>query len=67
MLASLFVLTIGYSSVSLLNQNDPPTRTTTTRGVSHCSLAIYILRQKKNYKNSNILPCKNIIFKKLLL
>jgi hypothetical protein len=31
-------------------------------GVSHCGLAIYIkksiLRQKKNYENSNISPCK---------
>jgi len=39
-----------------------------TRGVSHCGLAIYILkgilRQKKNYENSNISPCKNVIFKK---
>jgi hypothetical protein len=38
-------------------------------GVSHCSLAIYIkriLRQKKNYQISNISPCKNIIFKKIL-
>jgi hypothetical protein len=38
-----------------------------TRGVSHCGLAIYILkklRQKKNYENSNISPCKNIISKK---
>jgi hypothetical protein len=38
------------------------------RGMSHSCLAIYIktriLRQKKNYGNSNILPCKNIIFKK---
>jgi len=25
-----------------------------------------ILRQKKNYENSNISPCKNIIFKKIL-
>jgi hypothetical protein len=36
--------------------------------VSHCGLAIYIkksiARQKKNYENSNISPCKNIIFKK---
>jgi hypothetical protein len=23
-----------------------------------------ILKKKKNYENSNILPCKNIIFKK---
>jgi hypothetical protein len=39
-------------------------------GVSHCDLAIYIkniLRQKKSYGNSNISPCKNIIFKKLPL
>jgi hypothetical protein len=38
-----------------------------TRGVSYCGLAIYIkkiLRQKKNYGNSNISPCKNIVFKK---
>jgi len=38
-----------------------------TRGVSQCGLAIYnksILRQKKNYGNSNISLCKNIIFKK---
>jgi hypothetical protein len=40
-----------------------------TRGVSHCGLAILFtlkgnLRQKKNYENSNISPCKNIIFKK---
>jgi hypothetical protein len=40
-----------------------------TRSVlSHCGLANYIkkriLRQKKNYRNSNISPFKNIIFKK---
>jgi hypothetical protein len=38
-----------------------------TRGVSHCGLAIYIksiLKQKKNYGNSNISSCKNIVFKK---
>jgi len=36
------------------------------RGVSHCGLAIYIkkyLKAKENYGNSNISPCKNIIFK----
>jgi hypothetical protein len=37
--------------------------------VTHCGLAIFTLnvifkRQKKNYGNSNISPCKNIIFKK---
>jgi hypothetical protein len=40
-----------------------------TRGVSHHGLAIYIkksiLRRKKKYENSNISPCKNIIFKKI--
>jgi hypothetical protein len=43
-----------------------PFRIKKTRGVSHCGLAIYIkkiLRQKKNYGNLNISPCKNIIFK----
>jgi hypothetical protein len=39
-----------------------------TRGVSHCSLVIYIktyLKAKNElWKNSNISPCKNIIFKK---
>jgi hypothetical protein len=35
--------------------------------VSQCGLAIYIkkyIRQKKNYGNSNISPCKYIIFQK---
>ncbi len=40
-----------------------------TRAVSHFDLAIYIKKVslkkgKKNYGNSNISPCKNIIFKK---
>jgi hypothetical protein len=38
-----------------------------TRGVSHCVALPFTLRsifkQKKNYGNSNISPCKNIIFK----
>ncbi len=40
--------------------------------LSHCGLALpflhlkSILRKKKNYGNSNISPCKNIIFKKIL-
>jgi hypothetical protein len=41
-----------------------------TRGVPHCGLGPFtlksILRQKKNYGNSNISACKNIIFKKTL-
>ncbi len=40
-----------------------------TRGVLHCGLPFTvksILMQKKNYENSNISPCKNIIFKKIL-
>jgi hypothetical protein len=35
--------------------------------VSHCGFAIYIekyFRAKKNNGNSNISPCKNIVFKK---
>jgi hypothetical protein len=36
--------------------------------VSHCGLAIYIKKylkaKKKNYENSYISACKNIIFKK---
>jgi hypothetical protein len=41
----------------------------TTRGVSHCGLAISrrkYLKAKEEYGNSNISPCKNIIFKKIL-
>jgi hypothetical protein len=40
-----------------------------TRGLSHHGLAIYIksiTRQKKNYENSNISLCQNIVFKKIL-
>jgi len=41
-----------------------------TKGVFH-TLAYpfplkHILRQKKNYGNSNISPCKNTIFKQIL-
>jgi len=48
----------------------PPPHTK-TRGMLHHGLAIYnnkkILRQKKNYGNSNISPCKKyLIFKKIL-
>jgi hypothetical protein len=39
-----------------------------TRGVSHCGLAIYITKYLKAkselYEDSNISPCKNIIFNK---
>jgi len=39
--------------------------------MSHHGLAIYIKndlkKQKKNYGNSNISPCKNIIFFKKIL
>jgi hypothetical protein len=42
-----------------------------TRGVSHYGLVIYIKKhlkeKKKNYDNSNISPCKIIIFKKKIL
>ncbi len=65
----------GLISWTLLQRATPtPGRKKTktkTRGVSHCLLVIYIkiyiLRQKKNYENSNISPCKNIIFKKKIL
>ncbi len=43
---------------------------TKTRGVSHTMALPFtlksILRQKKNYGNSNISPCQNIIFKKIV-
>jgi hypothetical protein len=39
-----------------------------TRGVSHCGFAIYIKKylkaKNKNYENSNISTCNNIIFLK---
>jgi hypothetical protein len=43
-----------------------------TRGVSHCGLAICIKKQyerqkKKNYGNSNISPCKKFLSSKKLL
>jgi hypothetical protein len=45
-------------------------RASETRGVSHYGLGIYIkkylMAKKKNYGNSNISPCKNIFFKKIL-
>jgi len=49
-----------------------PTNLQTNKGCgTHCSLAIYIkqgiLRQKTNDGNSNISPCKNLIFKKKML
>jgi hypothetical protein len=52
--------------LSIIDETNPKE----TRDVSHYGLANYILksnlRQKKNYGNSNILPCQNIIFKKIL-
>jgi hypothetical protein len=61
------VLTIGYSSSgSLLNQMTHHHQQ--QQGVCHTSALPFrfksILRQKKNYRNSNISPCKNVIFKK---
>jgi hypothetical protein len=51
------------------NQSTPYTKIkypthTGTRGVSHFGLLKGILRQKKSYENSNISPCKNVVFKK---
>jgi hypothetical protein len=48
-----------------VSQSKPPSA---TRGVSHTVALPFalqsILRQKKNYENSNTSPCKNTIFKK---
>jgi hypothetical protein len=63
LLVSIFSLKRKMLSSNLTWDN----KTCKTRGMSHYGLAIYIkksiLRQKKNYGNSNISPCKNIIFK----
>jgi len=44
------------------------TTTTTRRSVSHCGLAIcikkYLKAKEELWKNSNISPCKSMIFKK---
>jgi hypothetical protein len=32
--------------------------------MSHCGLAIYIKKYLKANENSNMSPCKNIVFKK---
>jgi hypothetical protein len=52
------------SSFSSPPPHHPPPK---TRGVTHYGLAIYIKKvyikaKKKNYRNSNISPCKNKIF-----
>jgi hypothetical protein len=47
-------------------QYQKPCKTLVARGELHSGLAKSILRQKKNYGNSNISPCKNVIFKKIL-
>jgi hypothetical protein len=48
----------------IFSKNIPPSK----RSVSHCGLAIYIkksiLRQKKNYGNSNISKCKKYSLQK---
>jgi hypothetical protein len=61
----------GYNT-KLPNNNNNNNNKQKQRGVcvTHYGLAIYnkkkyLLRQKKNYGNSNISPCKNIIFKKI--
>jgi hypothetical protein len=74
-----FTLAVMHLIVQAIGSNDMtygrrqvlwPTETNsqTKQGVCH-TVALpftlkFILRQKKNYENSNILPCKNIIFKK---
>jgi len=61
-------ITLLEKSAGLLCDVRLPSTTLKTRGVSQCGSAIYIkksiLRQKKNYGNSNISRCKKIIFKK---
>ncbi len=56
-----------YFSSIFQNQKCTPCQTLLTRVVSRSGLAMYTkklaLRQKKNHGNSNISPCKNIIFK----
>jgi len=53
-----------------LKTHNIPKKTLKQAGVSHCGLAISIKKylkakaKKKNYENSNISPCENIIFKK---
>jgi hypothetical protein len=49
------------NSVFSVHENQCPEK---TRGVALPFTLKNILRQKKNYGNSNISPCKNIIFKK---
>jgi hypothetical protein len=53
----------------ILLRNKNPFKTILTRGVSHYGPAVYIkksfLKRKKNYGNSNISPCKNLMFQKL--
>jgi hypothetical protein len=44
-------------------------QTTTTRGVSHCGLAVYIkkyMKAKEELWKLKYFLCKNIIFKKIL-
>jgi hypothetical protein len=52
------------------NNNNNNSNNNKTSGVSHCGLTIYIKKylkaKKKNSGNSNIEPCKNIIFNKIL-
>jgi hypothetical protein len=61
---------LGHSKKKPPSLFPPTTHPQKKKGcVTHYGLAIYILksinyilRQKKNYANSNISPCKNIIF-----
>jgi hypothetical protein len=54
---------IGLGDLNVINKQNK-------QGVCHTVALPFtlksILRQEKNYGNSNILPCKNIIFKKTL-
>jgi len=48
------------------SNKNPSTRIPSKQGVWPCHLDKKILGQKKNSGNSNISPCKIIIFKKIL-
>jgi hypothetical protein len=58
--------TQGFNLLQINPNSSTPCKILFTRVVSHCGLAIYItkyLNAKEELGNSNISPCKNIIFK----
>jgi hypothetical protein len=58
--------TQGFNLLQMNPNPSTPCKILLTRVVSHCGLAIHItkcLKAKEELGNSNISPCKNIIFK----